>query len=31
MGLAFGLPGAEKWWGKHMVNPRPVLQRAGLE
>jgi heterodisulfide reductase subunit B len=31
MGLAFGLPGVEKWWGKHMVNPRPVLQRAGLE
>ena len=31
MGLAFGLPGVEKWWGKHMVNPRPVLQRVGLE
>jgi len=30
IGLAFGLPGVEKWWGKHMVNPRPVLQRAGL-
>jgi len=30
MGLAFGLPGVEKWWGKHMVNPRPVLQRVGL-
>jgi len=31
MGLAFGLPGVEKWWSKHMVNPRPVLQRVGLE
>ncbi len=30
MGLAFGLPGVEKWWGKHMVNPRPVLQRVGV-
>ena len=30
MGLAFGLPGVEKWWNKHMVNPRPVLQRVGV-
>jgi len=30
MGLAFGLPGVEKWWGKHMVDPRPVLWSAGL-
>lgn len=30
MGLAFGLPGVEKWWGKHMIDPRPVLQSAGL-
>ncbi len=30
MGLAFGLPEVEKWWGKHMVNPRPVLQRVGV-
>ncbi len=29
MGLAFGLPGVEKWWGKHMIDPRPVLQRVG--
>ncbi|MGB9775568.1 MAG: CoB--CoM heterodisulfide reductase iron-sulfur subunit B family protein [Anaerolineae bacterium] len=30
MGLAFGLPGVERWWGKHMIDPRPVLRSAGL-
>lgn len=29
MGLAFGLPGVEKWWAKHMIDPRPVLQKVG--
>ncbi len=29
MGLAFGLPGTDKWWGKHMIDPRPVLQKVG--
>lgn len=27
MGLAFGLSDAGKWWGKHLVDPRPVLGR----
>jgi heterodisulfide reductase subunit B len=26
LGLAFGLPEAEKWWGKHLIDPRPVLE-----
>ena len=26
LGLAFGLPDADKWWGKHLIDPRPVLQ-----
>lgn len=25
MGLAFGLDGVEKWWGKHLIDPRPWL------
>lgn len=29
MGLAFGLPGVEKWFAKHMIDPRPALQRMG--
>lgn len=29
MGLAFGLSGVEKWWGKHMIDPRPVLETVG--
>lgn len=29
VGLAFGLPGVEKWWGKHMIDPRPVLGKVG--
>jgi heterodisulfide reductase subunit B len=30
MGLAFGLPGTDKWLGKHMVDPRPLLRSLGL-
>ena len=26
MGLAFGLPDAEKWWKMHLIDPRPVLR-----
>ena len=25
LGLAFGLPEADKWLGKHLIDPRPVL------
>jgi heterodisulfide reductase subunit B len=30
LGLAFGLPEAKKWWGKHLIDPQPVLRSAGL-
>jgi len=30
LGLAFGLPDAHKWWGKHLIDPRPMLRSAGL-
>jgi len=30
MGLAFGLPEAEGWWGKHLIDPRPLLREANL-
>jgi len=30
MGLAFELPGASGWWGKHLIAPAPVLKAAGL-
>jgi len=30
MGLAFGLPGVNKWLSKHAVDPRPVLRERGL-
>lgn len=30
MGLAFELPGAGGWWGKHLIAPAPVLKAAGL-
>lgn len=30
MGLAFGLPAAPSWWRKHLIDPRPLLQAAGL-
>ena len=28
IGLAFGLPDAERWWGKHLVDPRPLLRKV---
>jgi len=28
LGVAFGLPEAEKWWGKHLIDPRTVLERV---
>jgi heterodisulfide reductase subunit B len=27
LGLAFGLPGADKWFRKHLIDPRPMLAR----
>ncbi len=30
LGLAFGLPEAEGWWQKHLIDPRPLLNQAGL-
>lgn len=30
IGLAFGLQDAQKWWGKHLIDPSPVLQQVGL-
>lgn len=30
MGLALGLPGIEKWLGRHSVDPRPLLRERGL-
>jgi len=30
LGLAFGLPTAKQWWPKHLIDPRPVLHRAGV-
>lgn len=30
MGLAFGLPDARNWWGKHLIPTTPVLSAAGL-
>jgi heterodisulfide reductase subunit B len=26
LGLAFGLPEASGWWGKHLIDPRPLLE-----
>jgi len=28
LGLAFGLPEADKWLGKHLIDPRPILERV---
>lgn len=28
MGFAFGLSEAERWWGKHLIDPRPVLGKV---
>lgn len=25
LGLAFGLPEAKQWWGKHLIDPEPLL------
>lgn len=30
MGLAFGHPDVNKWFGRHAVNPRPLLKRLEL-
>jgi heterodisulfide reductase subunit B len=30
MGLALGLAGAGEWFSRHLVDPRPLLSRAGL-
>lgn len=30
MGMAMDLPGREKWWKKHIVDPRPLLKSKGL-
>lgn len=30
IGLALGLPQAPRWWGKHLVDPLPLLARFGL-
>lgn len=30
LGLAFGLPEADRWWQKHLIDPRPLLRSAGL-
>ena len=30
LGLAFGLPEAKQWWRKHLIDPRPLLQKAEI-
>ena len=30
MGIAFGDPSAEKWLGRHLTNPKPLLKTKGL-
>jgi heterodisulfide reductase subunit B len=30
IGLALDLPEASKWWGKHLISPRPLLRSVGL-
>jgi heterodisulfide reductase subunit B len=30
LGLAFGLPEAAGWWGKHLIDPRPLLREVNL-
>lgn len=30
IGLSFGDSSAEKWFGKHMTNPKPLLRQKGL-
>jgi len=29
MGLAFDLPEVDKWWGLHLIDPRPILHALG--
>ena len=28
IGLSFGLDQAKKWWGKHLINPQPLLDKT---
>jgi heterodisulfide reductase subunit B len=30
MGLAFDEPSARKWFGRHLIDPKPLLRRKGL-
>jgi len=30
LACALGLEGTEAWWRRHMVNPVPVLAKAGV-
>jgi heterodisulfide reductase subunit B len=30
MGLAMGLPGTNKWWGKHIISPKRLLKSHDL-
>jgi heterodisulfide reductase subunit B len=30
LGLAFGLPDADKWFKRHAIDPRPLLRSLGL-
>ena len=30
MGLAFDEPSAQRWFGRHLINPRPLLKQKGL-
>ncbi len=30
LGLAFGLSGADRWWGMHLIDPRPLLRSLEL-
>jgi len=30
LGLGFGLPEADRWLGKHLIDPRPVLERVAV-
>jgi heterodisulfide reductase subunit B2 len=30
MGVAFGIPETNKWWSKHLIDPRPLLRTVGL-
>jgi len=30
LGLSLDIPGAEEWFGKHLIDPRPLLYAAGL-